>query len=133
GSCLMAIIPATLMNRATTQAKIGLSLKNRAMLLLPDHCVGGDDALGRYLSAGGGVEETVDHDLLIALETLGHYPVIVLLADDGHRPHRNDIVLADHQHRVAMLRPRDSFLRNQETVGETRLLQKHPDIHPGQQ
>src|SRR6218665_138621 len=96
GSCVRATPPRPLMNSAITQAKMGRSMKNLAMLEYPLRL--GRAQHGRRRCSGRGLPwhrldrcagrqhlqflKTIDDDLLASLQAIEHHPAVVACRTD---------------------------------------------------
>ena len=141
------IAPIRQMNSATTQAKIGLSMKKLGIGIYRCACAAGlasrADIGGRVrfgpglrpdLVAGGELLETLDHDLVAGLQAFGDEPLAALQRAGTHRLHRDAVVVLDHEHFAAAAAiALDRLLRHRDGVAVDALLDLHADIHAGQQ
>ena len=140
------IAPARQMKSATTQAKIGLSMKklgiNRyrfVLLGLPCHGrVSRGVGFGKQhrpdLVSGGKLLKALDHDLVAGLQSFGHEPLAVLHRSGAHGLHGDAVVVLDHEHFAAAAAVAlDRLLRHRNGVGVDALLDQDADIHARQQ
>ncbi len=112
GSCGIAMAPKRQMKSATTQAKIGLSMKKLAMSIYSGTRLSGFLPLGRKarsgirISPGGRLDlvacskflEALDHDALAALQAFGHEPLTVLHGTRSYHLDRNMTVILDDEY-----------------------------------
>ena len=107
------IAPIRQMKSATTQAKIGLSMKKLgidryrcACLVCLAAAVSADASrFGKQLRpdlvAGGEFLEALDHDPVAGLQPFGDEPLAVLHRAGAHRLDRDAVVVLDHEHFAA--------------------------------
>src|SRR3954466_13225850 len=132
GSWGIAMAPNKQMKSATTQAKIGLSMKKLAILLysgtdlsclLPlrrSACgyAGIRPRVRLDLVAGSKLLEALDNDAFAALEAFGDEPQTVLHGAGAYHLRRNTAIVLDHEHLgAAAAIALDRLLRNRDRVG----------------
>src|ERR1700756_6074073 len=143
GSSGIAIAPIRQMNSATTQAKIGRSMKKLGMAL-PDDARGvlvkrvGTPPFGPDLRlhsvAGGKFLEAFDHDAIAGLQSVGDEPLAVLHRAGADGLHDDAVVVLHDEHLAAAAAiALDGLLRNCDGVTVDALLDADAHIHARQQ
>ena len=141
------IAPIRQMKSATTQAKIGLSMKKLGISRSQrGACVAGalgyctnrgiriDPRLRLDLVAGHEFLEPVDDDAVAVLQALADQPQAVLHRAGADRLRRDAAVVLDHEHFAAAAGiALDRLLRHGDGVGIDALLDQDADIHARQQ
>src|SRR5262249_54518132 len=130
------IAPIKQMKSATTQAKIGLSMKKPGilsparLLLRVRRRVRLGPGLRPDLVAGCNLLETFDHDLVAGLQAIGDEPHAVLQRADLDRLDSDATVIADDKHLAAAAAVAlDRLLRHRNGIGVDAQFDLHAHVH----